>query len=71
MKTETRFGRVLRHGRTPASRCDLRTGATPSYSFNPRGTVTLGLSTTTLLGDAADGPLVQKKTSVTGLLIAT
>jgi MipA family protein len=50
---------------------DVRTGATLSYSFNPRTSVTLGLGTSTLLGDAADSPLVQKKTSATGLLFAT
>lgn len=50
---------------------DVRTGVTLSYSFNPRTIVTLGLSASTLLGDAADSPLVQKKTSVGGLLAAT
>ena len=50
---------------------DVRTSATLSYSFNPRTSVTLGLGISTLLGDAADSPLVQKKTSATGLLVAT
>ena len=50
---------------------DVRTSASLSYSFNPRTSVMLGLGTSTLLGDAADSPLVQKKTSATALLVAT
>ncbi len=36
----------------------------------PRVSVTAGVSANTLLGDAADSPLVRKKTSVSGLLAA-
>jgi outer membrane scaffolding protein for murein synthesis (MipA/OmpV family) len=41
-----------------------------TYMATPRVSVTAGLSANTLLGDAADSPLVRKKTSVNGLLAA-
>jgi outer membrane scaffolding protein for murein synthesis (MipA/OmpV family) len=41
-----------------------------TYMASPRVSVTAGLSANTLLGDAADSPLVRKKTSVNGLLAA-
>ncbi|RZS52336.1 MipA/OmpV family protein [Sphaerotilus mobilis] len=50
---------------------DVRTSATLSHRFNARTSVMLGLGISTLLGDAADSPLVQKKTSASGLLVAT
>jgi outer membrane scaffolding protein for murein synthesis (MipA/OmpV family) len=39
-----------------------------TYMASPRVSVTAGLTANTLLGDAADSPLVRKKTSVNGLL---
>lgn len=50
---------------------DARAGATLIYSVSPRTSLTLGLSASTLLGDAADSPLVEEKTTVGGLLAAT
>jgi outer membrane scaffolding protein for murein synthesis (MipA/OmpV family) len=41
-----------------------------TYMASPRISVTAGLTANTLLGDAADSPLVRKKTSVNGLLAA-
>jgi outer membrane scaffolding protein for murein synthesis (MipA/OmpV family) len=41
-----------------------------TYMASPRVSVTAGLTANTLLGDAADSPLVRKKTSVNGLLAA-
>jgi outer membrane scaffolding protein for murein synthesis (MipA/OmpV family) len=37
---------------------------------SPRVAVTVGVTATTLLGDAAHSPLVRKKRSVNGLLAA-
>ena len=50
---------------------DVQTSATLSYSYSPRASVTVGLNTTTLMGDAADSPLVRKKTSVGGIFALT
>jgi outer membrane scaffolding protein for murein synthesis (MipA/OmpV family) len=41
-----------------------------TYMASPRVSVTGGISANTLLGDAADSPLVRKKTSAVGLLAA-
>jgi outer membrane scaffolding protein for murein synthesis (MipA/OmpV family) len=38
-----------------------------TYMASPRVSVTAGLTANTLLGDAADSPMVRKKTGVTGL----
>jgi len=54
-----------------ASFRDVRASATLSYSVDPRTTVTVGVNALTLLGDASDSRLVQKKASVGGLLAAT
>lgn len=41
-----------------------------TYLASPRVSITAGISVNTLLGDAADSPLVRRKTSVNGLLAA-
>lgn len=41
-----------------------------TYVASPQLSVTAGVSATTLMGDAADSPLVRKKSSVNGLLAA-
>jgi outer membrane scaffolding protein for murein synthesis (MipA/OmpV family) len=41
-----------------------------TYLASSRVSVTAGVSANTLLGDAADSPLVRKKTSINGLLAA-
>jgi outer membrane scaffolding protein for murein synthesis (MipA/OmpV family) len=47
-----------------------RVNTTLTYLASARVALTAGLSTSTLLGDAADSPLVRRKTSLTGLLAA-
>lgn len=42
-----------------------------TYTVTPRVSMTAGVSANSLLGDAADSPLVRKKTSVSGLLAAS
>lgn len=54
-------GSGLRNGRVNASL---------TYIVSPSVWLTAGLTANTLLGDAADSPLVRKKTSVSGLLAA-
>ena len=49
---------------------NFRLSTSLTYLFSPRISVIAGVSATTLLGDAADSPLVRKKTNVTGLFIA-
>lgn len=59
--------------RSYAPAAGLRSGQlslTVSYSPTPRMSVTAGVSANTLLGDAADSPLVRRKTSASGLLAA-
>ncbi len=47
-----------------------RVNATLTYLASARVAVTAGLSSSTLLGSAADSPLVRRKTSLNGLLAA-
>jgi outer membrane scaffolding protein for murein synthesis (MipA/OmpV family) len=41
-----------------------------THQINPRTSVTAGVTANALMGDAADSPLVRRKTSVNGLLAA-
>jgi outer membrane scaffolding protein for murein synthesis (MipA/OmpV family) len=41
-----------------------------TYIASPRVSVTAGITANTQLGNAADSPLVSKKTSINGLLAA-
>jgi outer membrane protein len=41
-----------------------------TYMASPRASLAAGVTANTLQGDAADSPLVRKKTSVNGLLAA-
>ena len=50
---------------------DGRVSLSLTYMASPRVSVTAGVTASALLGDAADSPLVRKKTSVQGLLAAT
>ena len=50
---------------------NMRVNAAATYLVSPRASVTVGVSANTLLGDAADSPLVRKKSIVSGLLAAS
>ncbi|MEY2687061.1 MAG: hypothetical protein RL375_1259 [Pseudomonadota bacterium] len=47
-----------------------RVSTTVTYLASPRVAVTAGLSSSTLLGDAADSPLVRRTSTLNGLLAA-
>jgi outer membrane protein len=47
---------------------DVRANLSLSYRFNPNISATAGVSTSTLLGDVSNSPLVRQKSTTTGLL---
>jgi len=47
---------------------DVRTNLSVTHQFNPRMSITAGLSASALMGDAKDSPLVRKTTAVNGVV---
>jgi MipA family protein len=50
---------------------DVRANVALTHLFNPRTAFSLGVTVSSLQGDAADSPLTREKTATTGVLVAS